>query len=337
MNNEQDNIQDQIWQIVKNKEKFLLHCHPHPDPDSIGSALATKYALESLGKSVTLISGDSPIPKGMQSLPGVGTIISKNFSDIDLSDFDVFISLDSAQPSLVSTLKPPVFPLPITTIVIDHHDSNTRYGEINLVDSSAIATSEILFEIFEKWNVKINKEIALNLLMGIWSDSGGFQYPKTTSRTFAIAEKLSAIVPDYHKTIYEINNQNRPNDIYLTAKLLNNIQVYLDGKMAIATVTNREIEALGIDPDQAQAYLATQIIRSVPDWYITVTLIEIRPKEVKASFRTRDVTGKIDVSKLSESIGGGGHKGAAGARAFMSLDEVKEIIINKAREILTVL
>jgi len=132
--------------LITNSQRVLLHLHPKPDPDSIGSALATYHALRSIGKEVTVIKGDSELSLLFSFLPGYDVIVKKNFFEISLNDFDLFIIQDSGSLEMVSREGEIKFPSHLRTLVIDHHVTNTKFAEINLVDASYAATSEYLFD-----------------------------------------------------------------------------------------------------------------------------------------------------------------------------------------------
>jgi len=174
---------------VKRAKSILLHCHPSPDPDSVCSALAMKFVLESMGKNVTVIGGDSEMPKGFLHFPGASSIIPKNILEVDLDSFDLFVSVDSASIMQVTKKGDLVFPAALRIVNIDHHATNTRFGHINIVESSYPACSEVLYELFLEWKIKMTREIAENLFMGIYTDTVEFRTPLTTSKTFLIASK----------------------------------------------------------------------------------------------------------------------------------------------------
>jgi phosphoesterase RecJ-like protein len=92
----------EAFDFIKESDSILLHLHPKPDPDSIGSALATYHALRSIGKKVTIMAGDTPLPEVFSFLPGFDDIVHKNYFEIDLNDFDLFIILDSGSKQMVS-------------------------------------------------------------------------------------------------------------------------------------------------------------------------------------------------------------------------------------------
>ncbi len=317
---------------IKKASSVLLHCHPLPDPDSTCSALAMKFALEQMGKKATVIRGDSEIPRGFAHFPGIGSIVDKDFSEVGLNDFDLFISLDSGSRNMVSQEKPPVFPLPIKTIVIDHHATNGNYGEINLVDVSSPATAFILFQLIKLWEVAITPEIAANLFIGIYTDTGGFKYPPTDWRVLKAASELAHTAPDFTDTIFTMENSLSKEAIYFQAIALNSIETFLDDNLAMSSVSNRDLVRKKIPEDCIRGISISNILKSVVGWNIGASLIERKPKEIKVSFRTRD-SDKYDVSKLASALGGGGHRAAAAAVLNMSLEDAKKAVVSKAKEL----
>ena len=330
-----------ILDIIKGSSHVLLHCHPSPDPDSVGSALAMKLALESLGKKVTLIAGDSIVPEAFSHFPSFETIVVKNFFEIDLTLFDLFIIQDSGSLEMISRKGPIVFPASMKTVVIDHHVSNTKYArEVNLVDSTYPATAQLLFDLFTLWNIHISPEIATNLFVGMFTDTGGFKYAGTTHDTFATAAALSEICPDFHTYIFEMENANRPGMLAFEGFALSHIETFPVGVssaaassgpfIAIAAISKADIDRLGLTAEDVSAHRISNQLKSVVGWDVGVGLTELISGEVKASFRTRDAT-RYDLSKIAPSLGGGGHKAAAGATLLCSIDEAKKKIVDAVR------
>jgi phosphoesterase RecJ-like protein len=317
---------------IDKAKSILLHCHPSPDPDSVGSALAMKFALEGMGKKVTIVSSDSDIPKGFLHFPGASNIIQKSFFDLDLKDFDLFLIQDSGSINMISKFKPISFPLPIRTIVIDHHPSNPGYADINLVEPNYPAVAQILFDLFSLWGVEITKDIAANLFIGIYADTGGFRYEGTTRRTFLVAGELTKIATNFPELISKMENSNEPGDIAFEGLALSSVEIFLNGKLGLSAVSNSQLREKGINQISFRADMISAVLRSVAEWYVSGTLIEIEPNKVKASFRSKDGN-KYDVSKLAVVLGGGGHKGAAGTTIDMPLAEAKALVVSKAKEL----
>lgn len=317
----------QILNAIKEANTILLHLHPSPDTDSAGSALAMMHFLRGIGKQTTVIAGDSKFPKPLEILPGADQILQKNYSEINAGQFDLFLILDSSAPNQISQLTEIVFPSSMTTIVIDHHDSNKEYGQINLVDTSYIAVAQIIYELFELWDVEITQDIAACLFLGIYSDSGGFKYNRTDSKTFEIASKLSKIIPNFPDLIFDLENSNTPERIKYIGLCLNNIQTYFSGRVAISSAKLEDLQRLGIKKSDTEKAAISNYLKSVIGWYIGITIHAKEEDVFGLDFRTRDAQ-KYDVSKIASALGGGGHKAAAGAELKGPLDQVLEKLLS---------
>ncbi|MDE2037856.1 MAG: DHH family phosphoesterase [Patescibacteria group bacterium] len=317
---------------IEKASSILMHCHPLPDPDSVGSALAMKMALEGMGKKATVIKGDSSIPRAFAHFPGASEIEERSFSDVDLSKYDLFISLDSGSRSMVSQAHPPALPLPIRTVVIDHHVTNETYGDINLVDASSPAVAFILFQLFSVWKVPLTHDIATDLFMGIYTDTGGFRYAPTDWRVIAAASELARNAPDFTETIFKMENSQSKEAIYFQALAFSSVETFLGDSVAIAAVSHRQLAEKHIPEECIRGIGISNILKSVIGWNVGVSLIERVEGEVKVSLRTRD-RDRFDVSKLAAALGGGGHRAAAAAVLHMPLDEAKKLVVAKAKEL----
>lgn len=325
-------MEAQILDEIQKAQHILLHCHPSPDPDSVGSVLAMKFALEQLGKKVTAIRGDSEIPQAFMHFPGAHSIVPKNFFEVDLKEFDLFIILDSGSPEMISKINTPIFPLPIKTIAIDHHVSNKSFADINLVDTSSPSVTFILSRLFKEWNVQITPEIASNLFIGMYTDTGGFRFPPTDYRVLQTASDLAKIVPDYHKIIFTMENSQDKESIYAQALALNSIQTFYNDTLAISTISQKDLADKNFSADVISEGHIANILKSVIGWNIAICLVEVEPNLCKMSLRTRDAV-KFDVSKLAVALGGGGHKAAAGATLKLPLDEAVKKVVETAKVI----
>jgi phosphoesterase RecJ-like protein len=291
-----------------------------------------KLALEGMGKKATVIKGDSDMPQAFMHFPGAQDIVMKNFFEIDLKEFDLFIVQDSSKAEMISKIKPIEFPASMKVIVIDHHNSNTGYGAINLIESSYPATAQVLFDLFLEWEVAIGPEIAANLFMGIYTDTGGFKYTGTTSRTFDIAGRLASIVPEFPQLISKMENSITITDLVFQGLALSSIELLCSGRLALSIVPFSQIKERNIPDDNISAGMISSILRRVGTFDIVGACIETEPNLIKFSFRSKD--GNVyDVSKLAVALSGGGHKAAAGAEIKMPLDEAKHLVVAKAKEL----
>lgn len=323
-----------IFGAINNSSRILLHCHPYPDPDSVGSVLAMTSVLKKLGKEVTPIIGDSKYPENLMSLPNKDWIQDKNYSEIEPKNFDLFIILDSSSPTQISQ-KGVSFPEGMKTIVIDHHRTNESFGEINLIDTESSSTSQILYQLFKLWNVEVDQDMALYLLLGIYADTWGFKYSNSSPETLRIASELAKIYPNYHKFVFELTNYKKPVELELTGLALSSLEKHFGNKVVLSVIPYEEIKKRNLSKEDAMEGLIGDSLRSVVGWDVVASLVEAEPGIVTVSLRTRDEN-KYDVSLIAKSVGkdGGGHKGAAGTTIYEPLEKAKQILLDKIKETL---
>lgn len=319
---------------IRKASSILLHCHPKPDPDSVGSALAMKFAIEQLGKKATVISGDSEIPEAFMHFPGARDIVRKSFFEIGHKEFDLFIAQDSSSLQMVSRCGS-FATLPMQIIVIDHHRSSERYGSVNLVVDTYPATCQVLYELFMEWGIRIDKDIAANLFMGIYSDTGGFKYRGASGKTFEVAAKLVETGIDFYSLLDDVENSRTPASLAYERAALSNIETFLGGVLAICSVPYETIVREHVTESDMGSVQISSKLRTVIGWDLDVGMVEVKPGEIKLGFRTRDEK-KFDVSRIAVAFGGGGHRAAAGAGITgKSLDEAKKLVVAKAKELYT--
>jgi len=321
-----------IFEEIKKAQNILLHCHPSPDPDSVGSVLALKFALEQLGKKVTAISGDSSIPQAFMHFPGASTIEQKSFNEVTPTDYDLFIALDSGSIEMVSRKIKVEFPETLKVIVIDHHRTNPGYGSINIVDPSYPATAQILFDLFGAWGITLTPEIASNLFIGTYTDTGGFKFEGTKPETFRAAAELVRVVPDFPGLIARMENSTTPSELAFQGWALSAIETFLDEKLALSAVSFEMLKKHHITAEDVNGSMISTIMRRVGTWGIVGGMAEKEKGITKVSFRTNDAN-TYDVSKLAVALGGGGHKAAAGVNMNMSLEEAKALVVQKVKEV----
>lgn len=322
-------LAEKIWDVLDHAESILLHLHPNPDGDSMGSALGLAHTLRSIGKKVIVIAGDSPLPDYLAHLPGADGIESLTFLAVDQTQYDVFVVLDSASPDQISRTGEVAFSPELRTVVIDHHGTNKGYGEINWIDPTSPATAQLVYELLAWKKLTIPQDAATCLLVGLHTDTGGYQYPPTSRATFLAAAALAEIAPHYHETLFPIQNSSDARNIAYQGLALRNLELHplSDGKqLAMSVVSAEERVELGITPEFADKSQIANLLKSVVGWEVAVALVEIEPGNVKASFRTRDAR-RYPVGSIAAVLGGGGHPAAAGLSLSMSLPEAKEQII----------
>ncbi len=323
----------QIWSEIQKANCILLHCHPSPDGDSIGSALGMMHILKKIGKQVTVIMGDSEPPVALSHLPGFNQIQNKNWFELELSKFDLFISQDSSSLGQISKLGEVKFPDHMRVVVIDHHDTNIGYGNINLIEPTYPAVCQMDYELCKEWKVKIIPNAAVCFFVGMYTDTNGFKYQRTTNTTFTAAAELVSLYPDFYKVIFELENNYEPEQIKFIGLALSMVELYFGQKVAISAVPYEELQKRGIEERHTEKIQISEILRSVRGWEIGVRFTEAKPGAITLSFRTRDPN-KYDVGKIAVATKfGGGHKVAAGGTLKMPFEEAKKYLLDTIHQV----
>jgi len=321
-------ISKKILEQIKKSRSILLAFHVSPDPDCLSSVLAMNLFLKSLGKETKIISY-SKIPPKYWELPGMEVVDIEDFANQDFKKFDLFIALDMAQDWMITRSEyPKSFPKEFKIINIDHHTTNPNFGDINLV-APLSSTAELLYNLFKDWKVEITKEIADLLMLGIFADTGCFQYPMTTPETLrAAAELMEKGASIWENVVYNFRSYN-----FLTlkywGKILENIKMDISGKFVWSTISKEEREELEIEPTEIQD-AASNFAPIVEGTEFGIILNEESENLVRGSMRSRD---GFDVSKIAVALGGGGHKQAAGFTVKANLAEAEKKVLEIARKL----
>jgi phosphoesterase RecJ-like protein len=173
-------------------------------------------------------------------------------------------------------------------------------------------------------------QIASNLFIGSYTDTGGFKYEGVTPETFKVAGELAKYIDDIPSLIFKMENWTTLGFLKFQAVAFESISIHLDGIMAISSIPYSVIESKGLIEEDIQVSRISSFLRTVPEWKIVACVVEVPEGKIKISFRSSD--SKIyDVSKLAAELGGGGHKAAAGARLQMSIDEAIKKVVEIAK------
>jgi phosphoesterase RecJ-like protein len=315
-----------IKQKINSSNKILVNMHHNPDADSVGSAVAVARVLKHFGKEAKIVC-PTAVPKNLQFLLEGENYEVVDFSKFDTREYDLFITCDSSGWSRVAgghdISKPEMF-----FINIDHHISNQKFGDINLVVSDAAANCEVLFYLFTDWEVGL-ENVAESLLAGIIGDTGAFRFPEADERTFEAATELMKYAVK-NKIIFNLYQSFEESHIQIWKEIMNNLEVDSEHKFVYSFVRKEILEKYG-KPFNAKSELADMIFQSIEGTDFGMVGAE-DTGYISVSFRSR--TG-VDVSKLASALGGGGHEWASAARIdILDSDYGKtvEYIIKETRE-----
>lgn len=324
-------IIENILKTVNQSSNILLHLHKFPDLDSIGSCIAMASYLKNLGKQVTILSGETGLNSKYQILPGFDFVSPESLKDTDHTAYDLFIFLDCASLDRVSDTVTLQDLLHLKTINIDHHPGNTINANINLLCPDRSSTSELVFEIFNTAGHIPTYLEALNLYLGIESDTGSFRLPFTDWKVFAVVSKLSKIAPDFNNYLIQMAT-TEPESLNFIRLALENQETFFNGLVLISGLSNKELSSNNIlDIHARRAYIA-DLFNSTRQYKIICILTEFEKGKTVAVFRTFDRE-LYNVSTLASNLGGGGHAGASAVTIHHPLAEAKDIILEEIRHL----
>ncbi len=304
----------QVVELIENKQSFAITTHVRPDGDGIGSSLGLCWLLRSLGKSAEVILRDQ-IPASYARLPGAGEI--KQVEEINGKYDAVFIieCSDINRPG-ISGLENQI------TVNIDHHSSSEHFGTINWIDATASAVGEMIYNLCKAIGGRITREIAECVYLALVTDTGSFHFPNTTERTLKVASELIKVGVKPASISEAVYNSYPWSRIELMRRVLATVKRNETGNIAWLRQTLEMAEIAGAVEGDNNGFvnipLAAKEIEAV------VYMREVKPNAYRVSLRSKD---NINVARVAEKFGGGGHKNAAGCRVEGNWDERETAIV----------
>jgi len=316
-------VQEQDWQAavaaIDAAEQAVISCHVHPDGDALGSALALHRALANDGrKPVVSFSEPFTVAPQYRFLPGVDDLTPP---DQVPRAAELFVCFDAGSLDRLGTLAD-AFNGAARTIVIDHHASNTRFGDLNLIDPSAPASAVLCRELLRRLDLPLDPRIATDLYTALVTDTGRFQYQSTVPATHQLAaELLAAGVKQYEvaKAVFETNDIGY---LRLLADVLARIQQVPAASLVWTWVTRADLAAHGIDMEQTEGLI--DLVRTDGASDVAAVLKEQPDGAFKVSLRSK---GGADVGRLAAAAGGGGHALAAGFTSDLGVEATIQRIV----------
>jgi phosphoesterase RecJ-like protein len=313
-----NNSLEEIAAVLRDKQRFVVMSHVRPDGDALGCTLAMAHCLRQLGKDVTAWNDEGVLEK-FRYLPGHELVTTPASEP---QEFEVAIVLDTSVQDRIGKCLPAVKHADVW-INIDHHVTNPRFGDLVHIDATAPATGQILYELFRQGDLPLTYAMADNLFVAISTDTGSFQYPSTTARTYEIGAELvkaGVNVGELSQKMYESYPRRR---LELLRAVLNTLRFTSGDRAASVSLSIATATQLGALPEDNEGLI--DHIRAI-DTVTAAGFFEEMPEgRVRVSLRSKSP--KVDVSKVCGLFGGGGHTLAAGARVKGSLEEVREKVM----------
>jgi len=304
-----------LFEDIKDSSN-LITGHINPDGDALGSALAFKLILDSKGIDSDLsFDMKGNVPSNLNHLP-IELII-----DNPKENYDSVYVFDCGNSERLGDLKD----LALNSkrvIVVDHH-INPSFGDIQIIDSNAASTTQVLFREILSANIDIDKNIANCLMTGLITDTGRFQYSNTDNEVFEIASKLMLSGAELTSISDNIYGSIPMNAIKLQSEVLNRIELHEKEELVISYVLQEDYLKYNIESSETDFLIDS--IRLVKESNIALLLKEQQDKSFKGSLRSRN---ELDVQQIASIFGGGGHKAASGFSTNLSMEEIKNKVKN---------
>ena len=310
---------EEIKEIIDNAKNILILTHKSPDGDAIGSSLAMYQGLLQINKTVDVMVIN--YSKLFKILP-----MASKIKETSNKRYDLVITLDCSTRARVEESSD-FFEQAEHTINIDHHFSNEYFAELNYVEKDGPATCQTLYKMFLDLGIIIDKKIGECLIAGIITDTGGFKY-STNSITFDIASHLYKLGVNISK-IYVNTMQTRTKPQFaLTNIATDRLEFFSDGKIAFTYITLKDEQKVKAETGDHEGIV--DIGKSIEGVEVSIFLHESE-EGFKVSLRANN---KVDVSKVATTLGGGGHKKAAGCLLNMPIKEAKKTLLKELEEVL---
>ncbi|MGJ0846751.1 DHH family phosphoesterase [Tissierella praeacuta] len=322
MMNNIESLFDITIEKIKENERIYIVSHVQPDGDNIGSILALWMAIKKIKDKVFILKTDD-IPSDFLFLPNVNEI--KEFNDE--GKIDMFIALDTSDENRLGKNKE-LLNKAKTIINIDHHISNTNFGHINIVDSNAAATGELVYNLIKKMNIPMDKDIASCIYTAISSDTGSFMYDNTSAETHRIIAELIDIGIDKSNININLYQNKSLERTMLFIKSLETLRLYFNNNVALIKVTQDMLNKANAKMEDTEGIVS--FIREIAPVEVGIILKEFKENEIKVSMRSKRF---IDVSAICASFNGGGHIRAAGCTINSPMDIAEKLILDELKKV----
>jgi len=314
---------DDILNLIRANQSFLVVSHESPECDALGSTIAMALVLRKLGKDVIMYNADG-IPEHLRFLPGCSGVADS--LDRVADDVEVVMLLDCANTSrpgkefenLISNND-------FTLAFIDHHASNGASSEYCLIDEKASSTGIILYRMIKRLGIPVSPDVAECLFSTIVGDTGSFRYSNTCSETFTIAADLVDCGADPEKISRFIYDNEPLRKVMLRTLAMNTLEV--TGKIAFLHVSSEMFRQTGTEKEHTEGLVG--MARSIEGIEVAVFLRQESAIGWKVSLRSKEY---VDVAQIAGRYGGGGHRKAAGCVISAPLATVKRRLLSSIEE-----
>jgi len=306
-------------EIVKKSKNVLITTHTKPDGDACGSVAAIYEALTALGKKAQVLLL-TELPGWYEHLFSQKPIMLKDFKQNEPA-FDLLIIVDTNSYSQLEGLEDFLKQNKKPVLVIDHHPTSDNIGDVELIDTAAAAAGLIVLDFIKYAKWPITKKVAEALFVAIASDTGWFQFRNTDSRVYRNCAELIDAGAGPTEIYHQLYHNFSPSRFKLLAAMLGTLQLHFDGRYAEQYLTQEDFKKAGAAYKDTESFIDE--CRQIKTVEAAVLFVELDNGRIKCSMRSNN---SVDVCKIAQKFGGGGHTAAAGTHLPGPLQNAMQII-----------
>jgi phosphoesterase RecJ-like protein len=306
----------QVLREIEQRDRFLVTSHARPDGDAVGSALACCQILRQMGKRAEVVLHDG-VPRVYRALPFASEVAQAERIG-EGYEAAILLECDSIQRTRLQGLENQFL------ISIDHHLSGRPFAQINWIDPKAVATAEMIYRLAREAGVKISPEIATCLYTAVLTDTGAFMFKGTNEQTFALARELVLAGADPAQCARNIYFAHSTAKMRLLGAALSNL--HRDGPLAWIWVTQQQMQDFGAREEDCEGLV--NYVLSIQQVEVAAFFRELPDGRFRVSLRSK---GQLNVAKIAEEFGGGGHECASGCSVDGPLATATSQILSKLR------
>ena len=300
-------------------ENVLILPHNMPDGDTLGSCIGIYWMVKYFNKRGYIVLNDG-IPSNLSFLfnDEVRCHTSQEVEDIA---FDVCISVDSGETKLFED-RLPLYNSGGVKVNIDHHKTNSKFGDINIIDVDASSTGEIVCTLFDEMSCTLDAKIGEALYAAVVTDTGSFRYSNTRPYTFEISKRLQETGFDFNRLNVEIFQNKSYEKLLLLNRVFETLKLYADGKCAVVKLSEALIQQLNLSEFDTDGIV--EFVRDIRGVEVVVFIRHLSGIGHKVSMRSKY---EFDVSEIALEFKGGGHKKAAGFKMDAAIEEIESQVV----------
>jgi phosphoesterase RecJ-like protein len=313
---------DAVFDFLNRHSSFVITTHESADPDGLGAELVFSQLAKNMKKEVRIVNSD-PISERYKFMDPENTVESWEKFGKSLDRGAALVIMDTSDEYNIGELRD-IISYASEVYVIDHHEYNPFNTLKGYIDPTASSTCELAVELAMEAGIRLSRANAHAAFAGIAYDTGFFAYNKTTLRTFKVASALieaGAIPYDAYKEFYQKRNMG---SLLLEKCVLGSLEIVDQGRVAVQVLRKEFLESCRATSEDAQGFINTPL--KCKEIQVSVFVKENREGHLKCSLRSK---GEINVSKIAQSMGGGGHVAAAGFKSSLNIDDTLSIILDK--------